>query len=106
VAGSVLASFDVTNTGDRAGSEVAELYLSYPPGAGEPPRVLRGFERLTLAAGETRSVGIELAPRAFSCWSAASHSRYVPSGSYQIAVGGSSRSLPLNSPLEVIGGGQ
>ena len=102
----MLVSFDVTNTGERAGSEVAELYLSFPPGAGEPPRVLRGFERLTLAAGVTQSAAIVLAPRAFSCWSAASHSRYVPSGNYQIAVGGSSRSLPLSSALKVIGGGQ
>ncbi|HWZ89286.1 MAG TPA: glycoside hydrolase family 3 C-terminal domain-containing protein, partial [Polyangiaceae bacterium] len=106
VAGSVLASFDVTNTGDRAGTEVAELYLSFPPGAGEPPRVLRGFERLTLEAGETQTAAIELTPRAFSCWSAASHSRYVPSGTYQISVGGSSGSLTLRRALEVIAGGQ
>ena len=101
--GSVIAAFDVTNTGDRAGSEVAQLYLSFPPDAGEPPRVLRGFERLTLASGETQSAAIELAPRAFSCWSAASHARYVPSGTYRIAVGGSSRDLALSGSFDVRG---
>jgi beta-glucosidase len=104
-AGSISANFELTNTGSRAGSEVAELYLSFPANAGEPPRVLRGFERVTLAAGSTQTVSIELDPRAFSCWSAVSHTRYIPSGSYRIAIGGSSRDLPLIAALEVTGFG-
>jgi Fibronectin type III-like domain len=48
-------------------------------------------------------VPIELAPRAFSCWSTAAHARYVPSGSYQIVVGSSSRAPALSAPLDVVG---
>jgi beta-glucosidase len=103
--GSVLVRFDVTNSGDRTGSEVAELFLSFPPGAGEPPQVLRGFERLTLAPRETQTATIELPPRAFSAWSAATHARYVPNGQYRIAVGGSSRNLALHAVLDVNGVG-
>jgi beta-glucosidase len=101
--GAVTASFNVTNTGDRAGAEVAQLYLEFPADAGEPPRLLRGFTRLMLAPGETQVGAIELLPRAFSCWSAATHSRYVPSGTYQIAVGASSRDLALHGSLTIEG---
>jgi beta-glucosidase len=100
---SVLASFDLTNTGSRTGSEVAQLYLSFPPAAGEPPQVLRGFSRVTLGPGEKQTVTIELGLRAFSCWSAASHARYVPSGSYRIVIGSSSRDPVLSATLDVSG---
>jgi beta-glucosidase len=102
---SLVVRFNLQNTGARAGSEVAELYLSFPTDAGEPPRVLRGFERVTLAAGERRSVTIELPASAFSCWSSTSHSRYIPSGHYEVAVGGSSRNLPLGGAIDITGFG-
>jgi beta-glucosidase len=101
--GSVLASFDLTNTGSRTGSEVAQLYLSFPPAAGEPPQVLRGFSRMTLGPGEKQTVTIELGPRAFSCWSTAARARYVPSGSYRIVIGSSSRDPALSATLGVVG---
>jgi len=101
--GSVTAEFKLTNTGARAGAEVAQLYLSYPAGSGEPPRVLRGFERIALAPSESRTVNIELDARALSSWDSAHRSRQVLSGTYRIAVGGSSRDLPLEAALEVIG---
>jgi len=101
--GSVSATFDLTNTGTRAGSEVAQLYLGFPASAGEPPQVLRGFERVLLRSGETRSVEIELRPRSFSCWSASQHARYVPSGTYRITVGGSARDAALHAELEITG---
>jgi beta-glucosidase len=103
--GSVSAAFDLTNTGTRAGSEIAQLYLGFPASAGEPPQVLRGFERVTLLPGETRSVEIELGPRAFSCWSASQHARYVPSGTYRITIGGSARDPALHAELEITGSG-
>jgi beta-glucosidase len=102
---SLVVRFNLSNTGARAGSEVAQLYLSWPSEAGEPPRVLRGFERLTLAAGERRTVTIELQASAFSCWSSTSHARYIPSGQYQISIGSSSRNLPLTAAIELTGFG-
>jgi beta-glucosidase len=98
-------SFELKNSGSRSGSEVAQLYLTFPATAFEPPRVLRGFERVTLAPGATQSVTFELLPRAFGCWSATAHARYVPSGTYEIWVGSSSRVLPLHASLEVVGMG-
>jgi len=102
-AGSVAAQFELTNTGDRTGAEVAQLYLSYPTDSGEPPRVLRGFERVVLAPGETKTVRIELDARALSTWDAGQHVRHVSSGTYHVAIGSSSRDLPLEATLQVRG---
>ena len=104
--GSVSVAFELENTGDVAGTEVAQLYLTFPEAAGEPPRVLRGFERVTLDAGRKRTVHIELPARAFGCWNPTAHARYAPSGAYTISVGASSRKLPLEATLDVIGLGE
>ena len=56
-AGSVTASADVTNTGSRAGDEVAQLYINDPVASiSQPVRRLRGFERVTLQPGQTKTV--------------------------------------------------
>ncbi len=101
--GSVDVSFILTNTGERTGADVSQVYLSFPEAAGEPPRVLRGFERTELAPGESRMVHIELPARAFSCWDPVGHARYAPSGTYTVSVGSSSRQLPLVASFNVIG---
>ena len=84
---------------------MAQLYLGFPEVAGEPPRLLRGFEHVALAVGENRQVTITLGPRQLSCWNPTVHARYVPSGTFTIAVGGSSRDLPLQTSLQVVGFG-
>ncbi len=101
--GGVEVSFLLTNTGARAGTETAQVYLGFPASAGEPPRVLRGFQRVTLDAGANERVHVELPARAFGCWNATAHARYAPSGTYTLSVGSSSRALPLTATLEVIG---
>jgi beta-glucosidase len=101
--GSVDVSFSLANTGERAGAEVSQVYLTFPSSAGEPPRVLRGFTRTELDAGESRRVHIALPARAFACWDSVAHARYAPSGNYVVSVGSSSRELPLVASLEVIG---
>lgn len=103
--GSIAVAFTVTNTGPRAGAEVAQLYLGFPAAAGEPPWVLRGFSHITLAAGESRNATVELSSRELSCWDAKAHGRYVPSGTYRIAVGSSSRYLPLQASVQIHGFG-
>jgi beta-glucosidase len=103
--GAIAVDFTVSNTGSSTGTEVAQLYLGFPASAGEPPWVLRGFARITLAAGESSKATIELAPSQLSCWSATAHARYVPSGTYRIAVGSSSRNLPLQASIQVQGFG-
>jgi hypothetical protein len=60
---------DVTNTSGRAGSEVVQLYVEPPPSQlVRPPRELRAFAKVALGPGETRTVALELADRAFAYW--------------------------------------
>lgn len=64
---SVEASFTVTNSGDVDGTEIPQLYLSFPPSAGEPPMVLRGFDDIFLAAGESETVTMTIPQREMRC---------------------------------------
>ncbi|MGH7068413.1 MAG: beta-glucosidase family protein, partial [Acetobacteraceae bacterium] len=59
----VAVSAKVTNTGSLSGSDVVQLYLGLPAGSGEPPRKLIGFERIQLAAGQSREVRFVIEPR-------------------------------------------
>lgn len=94
-------SFSVTNTGDRAGAEVAQLYLSYPPipEGDEPPRQLRGFRKLQLKPRESQTVRLNLDARAFSYWSEGAHAWKIAPGAFQIFVGNSSVDTPLTTSL-------
>jgi beta-glucosidase len=96
-------AFSVSNAGVREGTETPQLYLEYPDPAEQPPRVLRGFTRLELAPGDTRQVVISLGPREFRAYDPRQHDFYVPSGTYRIRVGSSSRDLRLETVLTVVG---
>jgi beta-glucosidase len=78
---------DIRNTSDRAGDEVAELYLHFPESAGRPIRALRGFTRLHLDAGENKHVHFSLNSRDLSEVNEKGD-RIVAAGSYQVTVGG------------------
>jgi len=84
----------VTNTGRRAGAEVAQLYVGDPSGAGEPPRTLAGFQKVWLAPGQTAQVSFGLGPRALSYWDQTTQRWKAVLGLYRVAVGDSSRNLP------------
>jgi beta-glucosidase len=99
--GHARASFDVTNTGSRAGAEVAQVYLTDPPAAGEPPRQLKGFVKVSLRPGQTRHVVVNLDERAFSIWDSAAQQWTTVGGDYQVQVGDSSRNLPLGGTVTV-----
>ncbi len=60
--GDVKVTATVTNVGNRAGSDVAQLYVTDPASAGEPPRQLKGFQRVTLAPGRSTRVHFTLTP--------------------------------------------
>jgi beta-glucosidase len=77
---------EIRNTGSRDGEEVAELYLTPPAFAGAPRLALRGFQRVTLKAGETRKVVFELNPRDLS-FVAEDGIRQVFAGGYKLDVG-------------------
>jgi beta-glucosidase len=77
----------LTNKGDRPGEEVAQLYLNFPDRPGAPRVALRGFQRVALRPGETRSVTFDLSPRDLSSV-AIDGTRSVAAGSYRVTVGG------------------
>lgn len=99
--GTVQVTATVTNTGDRAGSEVAQLYLDDPASAGEPPLQLKGFQKVTLNAGQSSQVHFTLSPHDLSYWDSTAQTWVVTDGTYRIMVGDSSANLPLDADLQV-----
>jgi beta-glucosidase len=87
----------VTNTGSVAGSDVAQLYLGDPPGAGEPPRQLAGFQRVTLGPGQSTQVTFDVTPRDTWWWDQAAGGWSQTAGTYRVYAGDSS--APANLPL-------
>lgn len=79
-------TFWVTNTGTMAGSEVPQLYIGFPAEAEEPPKVLRGFERVYLEAGESKQVTLVLTDRDISYWNVVNQKWTVASGTYKVWV--------------------
>ena len=96
------AEFDVTNTGQRAGAEVAQVYVSdtHAP-VPRPKHELKGFERVELAPGETKHVSVPLDARAFAYWDEKAHHWTVDPGKFTISVGDSVESLPLTGSVEL-----
>jgi beta-glucosidase len=94
----VTVSATVTNTGPVAGSDVAQLYLGDPAAAGEPPRQLKGFQKVTLQPGQSTTVHFTLSGHDLSYWNDTANGWVVPDGQYQVSVGDSS--APANLPLQ------
>ncbi|MBM9508114.1 glycoside hydrolase family 3 C-terminal domain-containing protein [Actinacidiphila acididurans] len=101
-AGNVTVGFDVKNTGSRAGTEVAQVYVGQPAATGEPPKNLRGFQRVSLAAGATQHVTITLNARSFQYWN---NGWTNASGSNTVSVGASSRDIRLTGRATIGSGG-
>ncbi|WP_410631813.1 glycoside hydrolase family 3 C-terminal domain-containing protein [Amycolatopsis sp. cmx-4-83] len=92
-ANGVTVTFDLTNTGTRAGSEVPQIYVGQPASTGEPAKNLRGFDKVTLDPGQTQRVTTTLDARSFQAWTSGYWTRTA--GTYQIQIGGSSRDIRL-----------
>jgi beta-glucosidase len=92
----------VTNTGDRDGAEVVQVYITdVASTVARPARELKGFAKVSLAAGASEQVSVELDQRAFAFWSVV-HGRWaVEAGDFVIAVGPHSRDLPLSETITV-----
>eukprot|EP00937_MAST-01D_sp_MAST-1D-sp2_P004548 g4548.t1 len=93
-------AFTLTNTGTAAAAEVAQLYIGFPGSAGEPPRVLRGFRKVALAAGASVTVSFPLGARELSVWDADAHAWSEVAGTFTVSVGASSRDLRQNATLQ------
>ncbi len=96
--GGVRVTATVTNTGHRAGSDVAQLYLRDPARAGEPPRQLKAFAKVSLSPGQSQVVRFTLDRHDLSYWSAAANAWVIAPGTYGVFVGDSSAlaDLPLH----------
>lgn len=99
----VHASFSVTNTGDRSGADVPQLYMIAAPG--ESRLRLLGFERVELEPGQTRRVRIEADPRLLARYDGEARSWRIEPGGYTVAVGASAVALKLAAKVKLAGRG-
>jgi beta-glucosidase len=94
-------SFTVTNTGNRAGAEVTEVYASLPAAAAEPPKRLVGFSKVKLNAGESKDVTVDVDPKYLSIFNVEQNGWQLLPGDYGFMVGGSSQTLPLKQSVSL-----
>ncbi|KAH7098056.1 fibronectin type III-like domain-containing protein, partial [Auriculariales sp. MPI-PUGE-AT-0066] len=98
---SLTATYTVKNTGKLDGHEVSQLYLSYPEGSGEPPKVLRGFARTSLRRGQSSTIKAQLRKRDLAVWDVVLQQWVVPAGEFTMSVGASSRDIHLTAKFTV-----
>jgi beta-glucosidase len=97
-----VASFDVTNTGARAGAAVAQIYVSDGHSqVARPAKELKGFAKVTLAPGQTKRVRVPLDLRSLAYFDVAGKQWRADAGTFTVRVGGSSAELPLSAPLRL-----
>jgi len=98
---------DVKNIGERAGAEVAQLYVSMPPVLDQPPKRLINFEKVSLEPGQTKTVTMTIDPESAShplaTWNVARQEWTTARGSYQLMVGNSSNNLNLIENIAIGG---
>ncbi|MCJ8045436.1 glycoside hydrolase family 3 C-terminal domain-containing protein [Blautia sp. NSJ-166] len=98
----VMVYADVTNTGKSAGKEVVQLYIRDLTGSAiRPEKELKGFEKVFLEPGETKTVTMELNKRSFAWYNTELHDWFAASGDYEILVGASSRDIRLTETLHL-----
>jgi beta-glucosidase len=99
----IQVSLKVENTGTRAGTEVVELYLHDGHAKiDRPAHELKGFQRVELKAGETKTVEFKLDRAAFSYWSPETKAWVADPGTFEIQAGSSSRDIRLRAPQELV----
>ena len=98
----VEVSVTIKNTGSVDGKEIVQLYVSDKTGVEvRPEKELKGFEKVSLKAGESKTVTFKLDKRSFAFWNTDIHEWYAPSGTYDIKVGASSRDIRLTAEVDV-----
>jgi beta-glucosidase len=95
-------SFDVTNTGRRAGAAVAQVYVSDGHArVARPAKELKGFAKVALQPNETKRVTVPLDLRSLAYYDVAGKQWRADAGTFTVRVGGSSGELPLSAPLQL-----
>ena len=99
-------TFTITNTGSRAGAEIAQLYVAKADAAVfRPEKELKGFAKVFLQAGECKTVTIPLDDKAFRYWNVKTDRWETEGGSYQLLVGASVQDIRLRAEVSVQGTG-
>jgi beta-glucosidase len=98
--GAYQATVMLRNTSRRVGAEVVQAYLQFPAAAGEPPRQLKAFARVSVPPGRARSVQLSLPSSSFRYFSQAQNRFVSARGRYRLYVGTSSRDLPLTTAID------
>jgi beta-glucosidase len=96
-------TFKLKNTGNRAGEETAQVYLTLPASAHEPPRRLVGWSKIALGPGEQKDVTVKVDPQMVSVFNPDRNLWEVVPGEYKVWAGGSSRDLPLSATIALSG---
>jgi beta-glucosidase len=103
--GLATVSVEVQNTGARAGDEVVQLYVhDVKSSVPQPPKELKGFMRVNLQPGETKTVNLTLPAEQLAYWDVKTHAFVVEPGAYQLLVGSSSRDIRGKAKVEVVAG--
>jgi beta-glucosidase len=98
----VVVAFDLRNTGDRPGDEVAQLYVGeVAPPLPRPVKELKSFQRVHLGAGQGQHIVLQLPTRAFSYWDTTRHGWKRDNGQFRIYVGDSSVAVPLQQTISL-----
>ena len=94
---------DVTNIGKVPGKEIIQLYVGEKDApVPRPVKELKGFRKISLEPGETRTVEFTLDKRSFAYYDEEIHDWYAPTGSYEISVGASSTDIRLSGEIQVV----
>ncbi len=94
-------TFTVTNTGNRDGAEIAQVYASLPAAASEPPKRLVGWSKVKLNGGESKEVSVDIEPKYISIFNLQQNGWQLLPGDYTFMVGGSSQDLPLKETVNL-----
>jgi beta-glucosidase len=94
-------NLDVTNTGSYYGAETVQLYVSYPAAANEPPKLLKGFQKIFADVGIASSVSFMLDARSLSIWDVTVQDFVLIPGTYNIMIASSSRDIRLTGSVTV-----
>ncbi|KAI9314059.1 glycoside hydrolase superfamily [Dichotomocladium elegans] len=97
----VAATATVCNTGLVDGAEIVQAYVSFPKEAKEPPKLLRGFEKVFLPTEVCKEVRFLLGSKELSIWDTAQGRWVVPKGEYTLLVGASSRDIRLTASFDL-----
>jgi beta-glucosidase len=100
----VKVSFELKNSGMRAGDEVAQVYFRHVKSSVPQAKLaLCGFTRIHLARGESKTVTLDIPSERFRYWDTAKGQYVVEPGKYQLLIGGASDDIQLNEPFKIVG---